>query len=58
MATFLGAVNGRPKTKVLSKYKKKKNEQLVMIENMTDEPFVVYAVYVDGEYDRRIKVKR
>jgi hypothetical protein len=58
MNTFLGAISGRPKTKVLTKYKKKKNEQLVMIENMTDEPYVVYAVYVDGEYDRRIKVKK
>jgi hypothetical protein len=32
------------------------NEQLVCIENFSGNDYSVYAVYVNGEYDRRIKI--
>lgn len=42
----------------MTTYTAQSNEQLVCIENFTDYSYVVYAVYVNGEYDRRIKVSK
>lgn len=43
---------------ILQSYTIKENEQLVLIENFECYSYKVYAVYVDGVYDRRIKVKK
>jgi hypothetical protein len=43
---------------VLQSYTVKENETVVCIENFTCYSYKVYAVYVNGEYDRRIKVKK
>jgi hypothetical protein len=37
-------------------YIQQSNEQLVCIENLKGYSYSVYAVYVNGEYDRRIKI--
>lgn len=39
-------------------YTPKANEQLVLIENFDSEMFKTYAVYVDGEYDRRLNIAK
>lgn len=50
---------GATKKVVLDSLKKlKKNEQAVLIDESFNPPYDVYAVYVDGIYDRRIKVKK
>lgn len=41
---------------VLINYTPAPNEQLVNIEDFVDSLYKVYAVYVNGQYDRRIKV--
>jgi len=41
---------------ILSSYAPLENEQLVCIESFDDRHFNVFAVYVNGEYDRRIKI--
>jgi hypothetical protein len=46
------------KTQILDSYIPQSNEQLVCIENFTDYSYAVYAVYVNGEYDRRIKISK
>ncbi len=43
---------------VLEFYTPAKNEQLVEIENFICYNYRVYAVYVNGEYDRRIKIRK
>lgn len=43
---------------VLQYYTPKSNEKLVLIENIGGYSYKVYAVYVNGEYDRRIKVSK
>lgn len=43
---------------ILQSYTIKENEQVVLIENIEGYSYKVYAVYVDGVYDRRIKVKK
>ena len=45
-------------SKVLDFYAPKSNEQVVCIENFDGYSYKVYAVYVDGEYDRRIKIRK
>jgi hypothetical protein len=45
-------------TEVLKSYTAKENEQLVCIENFRCCSYKVYAVYVNGEYDRRIKISK
>lgn len=49
----------KPKTKtILKSYTLAKNEKAVLIENFVGCEYKVYAIYVNGEYDRRIKVKK
>ena len=43
---------------ILQSYTLAKNETVVCIENFTGYSYKVYAVYVDGEYDRRIKIAK
>ncbi len=43
---------------ILDSYLPADNENLVCIEDITDCDYKVFAVYVNGEYDRRINVKR
>ena len=50
--------NTQNNTNILDSYIPEANEKLVCIEDFTDYSYVVYAVYVNGEYDRRIKVSR
>ena len=45
-------------TEIFDFYIPKKNEEIVCIENFDDYSYKVYAVYVNGLYDRRIKVKK
>lgn len=45
-------------TKVLQFYTLKSNEQAVCIENFPDYSYKVFAVYVDGLYDRIIKIAK
>jgi hypothetical protein len=58
----VGAVKKRvPATKkvvLTSLSKLKKNERAVLIESFNDLPYDVYAIYVNGEYDRRVKAKK
>ena len=46
------------KTEILKSYTLKENEKVVCIENFTGYSYKTYAVYVNGEYDRRIKVAK
>lgn len=41
---------------VMESYIPSSNEKLVCIENFKGYSYSVYAVYVNGEYDRRIKI--
>lgn len=43
---------------VLSFYTPSENEKLILIQNLTAYSYKVYAVYVNGEYDRKIKIKK
>jgi hypothetical protein len=43
-------------TEIFNFYTPSKNELIVCIENFDDCNYKVYAVYINGEYDRRIKV--
>ena len=45
-------------TEIFDFYIPAKNEEIVCIENFDDYSYKVYAVYVNGLYDRRIKVKK
>ena len=47
-----------PKSEILQSYSVASNEQVVCIENFEGASYKVYAVYVNGEYDRRIKVAK
>jgi hypothetical protein len=46
------------KSRVMQSYTPKQNEKLVCIENFEGYSYKVYAVYVNGEYDRRIKIAK
>jgi hypothetical protein len=48
--------NGTNNTEIMTSYIAQSNEQLVCIENFEGNSYSVYAVYVNGEYDRRIKI--
>jgi hypothetical protein len=43
---------------ILDSYTLAKNETCVCIENFDGYSYKVYAIYVDGIYDRRIKVRK
>lgn len=43
---------------ILDSYTLQPNEQVVLIENFDDRTYKTYAVYVNGEYDRRINVRK
>ena len=43
---------------ILQSYTPASNETLVLIENFEGYSYKVFAVYVNGEYDRRIKVSK
>ena len=43
---------------ILQSYTPLKNETIVCIENFEGYSYKVYAVYVNGRYDRRIKVAK
>lgn len=43
---------------ILDFYTVAENEQVVCIENFEGYSYKVYAVYVNGEYDRKIKVRK
>lgn len=55
---FIGGVKTVKKTGLDTLRNLKKNEQAVLIESFNDADHDVYAIYVNGEYDRRIKVKK
>jgi hypothetical protein len=46
------------KNQILKSYKPKKNETMVCVENFDAYDYKVYAIYLNGEYDKRIKVKK
>ena len=48
--------NDKNNTEIMTSYIAQSNEQLVCIENFEGNSYSVYAVYVNGEYDRRIKI--
>jgi hypothetical protein len=50
--------NGNNTNNILQFYTPANNEKLVEIENFSGYSYKVYAVYVNGEYDRRIKIKK
>jgi hypothetical protein len=43
---------------VLQYYTLKENESSVCIEDFDGYSYKVYAIYVNGEYDRRIKISK
>ena len=45
-------------SEILQSYTPLKNEQVVCIENFEGCSYKVYAVYVNGEYDRSIKIAK
>lgn len=55
---FIGGIGAVKKTVLNTLRNLKKNEQAVLIESFNDRDYDVYAIYVNGEYDRRIKVKK
>jgi hypothetical protein len=48
--------NTQHNTNIMAFYNPQTNEKLVCIENFKGYSYSVYAVYVNGEYDRRIKI--
>lgn len=48
----------KKQSEILESYTLKPNEQAVCIENYDSENYKIYAIYVNKEYDRRIKVKK
>jgi hypothetical protein len=43
---------------ILQSYTLLENETSVLIENIEGCSYKVYAIYVNGEYDRRIKIAK
>jgi len=48
----------KTKNEIYQSYTLGQNEQVVCIENFDCYSYKVYAVYVNGQYDRRIKVSK
>jgi hypothetical protein len=45
-------------TEILKSYTLAKNEKAVCIENFEGYSYKVFAIYIDGQYDRRIKIAK
>jgi aspartate 1-decarboxylase len=43
---------------ILQSYTLAPNEKVVLIENFDSNSFKTYAVYVDGQYDRKIHIRK
>ena len=43
---------------ILNSYTLASNEKMVCIENFDSNSFKTYAVYVDGQYDRKIHIRK
>jgi hypothetical protein len=50
-------INGK-KLEVLNSYSLKENESIVCIENFEGYSYKVYALYVNGEYEKRIYISK
>lgn len=46
------------KKKILNSYTLKENEKVICIENFEGYSYKVYALYVNGQYQKRISIKK
>ena len=56
MGVYLCMQNDKNNTEIFTRYIAQPNEQLLCIEDIEGNSYRVYAVYVNRQYDRRIKI--